>query len=87
MPTDKTKLQEQQDLRIKVPDVCSRILVALRSMLTQKISAHSRRYPGRHSSSVFTVPKLAYTTKIPTHKTETNKAENNTLSTVDSGLC
>jgi hypothetical protein len=34
MPTDKTKLQEQQDLRIKVPDVCCRILVALRSMLT-----------------------------------------------------
>jgi hypothetical protein len=73
MPTDKTKLQEQQDLRIKVPDVCCRILVALRSMLAQKISAHSRRYPGRHSSSAFTVPKLAYTTKIPNTKPKSTK--------------
>ncbi len=89
MPTDKTKLQEQQDLRIKVPDVCCRILVALRSMLAQKISAHSRRYPGRHSSSVFTVPKLAYTTKIPNTKPKPTKPRTTTppISAVDSGLC
>ncbi len=75
LPTDKTKLQEQQDLRIKVSDVCCRILVALRSMLAQKISAHSRRYPGRHCFSVFTVPKLAYTTKkIPKHKTQNQQS-------------